>query len=497
MLLAGRPQLVGVDAPSMQALVGSPVSFDPSIVGQPDVAALPLLAAGEWRVELFLRTWTDVTADVRELSVDRGSRATGGITRATEAGTASVTLANRSRQYDPSINTDLYTGTPARITCSNGVSMVEVLTGRVVQIDMAFLSSGLDATVTLSMADAVSVLSQRNLAQLAVAVGAGDTVSQRIARILDAVGWPTALRDLSAGGAVLAATTYGGSAWDLITEVVDAEVGDVWVSPAGVVTFRTFVEALSGAAEATFSDNGTGLEFADIAVVYDDDSLVNQVQYALAGSPTVTTLTDNASVTKYTADVAASLSATELPFSTQAAADAWASLALYVLSEPELRVDSLSVLPRASSALVGPTLALDVSDRVNVVLSPIGGGTFSQSCWVRGISHTVSADRTWSTTLRLGSAARYRFFTFDDVELAQLDRWALTDAAGTFTGGRYVATAGNVVPRSDLNKLADQMVMVFDSAAARSAAIPSPTEGMVSYRRDVKKVQVYNGTTWV
>ncbi|NDD85814.1 hypothetical protein EBZ38_16255 [bacterium] len=221
------------------------------------------------------------------------------------------------------------------------------------------------------------------------------------------------------------------------------------------------------------------------------------MQYALAGAPTVTTLTDNASVTKYTADVAASLSATELPFSTQAAADSWASLALYVLAEPELRVDSLSVLPRASSALVAPVLALDVSDRVNVVLSPIGGGTFTQSCWVRGISHTVGADRTWSTTLRLGSAARYRYFTFDDVELGQLDRWALTDAAGTFTGGRYVATAGNVVPRSDLNRLADQMVMVFDSAAARSAAIPSPTEGMVSYRRDVKKVQVYNGTTWV
>ncbi|NDD85924.1 hypothetical protein EBZ38_16815, partial [bacterium] len=105
--------------------------------------------------------------------------------------------------------------------------------------------------------------------------------------------------------------------------------------------------------------------------------------------------------------------------------------------------------------------------------------------------------RTWSTTLRLGSAARYRFFTFDDVELAQLDRWALTDAAGTFTGGRYVATAGNVVPRSDLNRLADQMVIVVDSGADLVAQIPSPTAGRVAWRKDIKKLTVYNGMSWV
>lgn len=39
-------------------------------------------------------------------------------------------------------------------------------------------------------------------------------------------------------------------------------------------------------------------------------------------------------------------------------------------------------------------------------------------------------------------------------------------------------------------------VQTFADAAARTAAIPSPTEGIVSYLNDVDALQVYNGTAW-
>jgi hypothetical protein len=43
----------------------------------------------------------------------------------------------------------------------------------------------------------------------------------------------------------------------------------------------------------------------------------------------------------------------------------------------------------------------------------------------------------------------------------------------------------------------DQSVMVFAGTAARGSAIPSPSEGMVTYRSDDDLVEVYNGTSFV
>lgn len=43
----------------------------------------------------------------------------------------------------------------------------------------------------------------------------------------------------------------------------------------------------------------------------------------------------------------------------------------------------------------------------------------------------------------------------------------------------------------------DQVVTAFASAAARTSAVTSPVEGMVSYLADSKRVEMYNGTAWV
>jgi len=64
--------------------------------------------------------------------------------------------------------------------------------------------------------------------------------------------------------------------------------------------------------------------------------------------------------------------------------------------------------------------------------------------------------------------------------------------------GRKVFTAGEVLQAADVNDfLMDQSVMVFAGTAARGSAIPSPTEGMVTYRSDDDTVEVYNGSSFV
>jgi hypothetical protein len=63
---------------------------------------------------------------------------------------------------------------------------------------------------------------------------------------------------------------------------------------------------------------------------------------------------------------------------------------------------------------------------------------------------------------------------------------------------RKVFVAGEILTAADLQANAvDQSVMVFDDAAARTTAIPSPIEGMVTYLKDTDKLEKYNGTAWV
>jgi hypothetical protein len=62
---------------------------------------------------------------------------------------------------------------------------------------------------------------------------------------------------------------------------------------------------------------------------------------------------------------------------------------------------------------------------------------------------------------------------------------------------RKVFVAGEILTASDVNvNLMDQSVMVFDDAAARTTAIPSPIEGMVTYLKDVNQVQAFTGAVF-
>lgn len=63
--------------------------------------------------------------------------------------------------------------------------------------------------------------------------------------------------------------------------------------------------------------------------------------------------------------------------------------------------------------------------------------------------------------------------------------------------GRKVWTAGEILAAADVNSyLMDQSVMVFADATARTSAIASPTEGMVTYLSDTNALQYYDGAAY-
>lgn len=61
-----------------------------------------------------------------------------------------------------------------------------------------------------------------------------------------------------------------------------------------------------------------------------------------------------------------------------------------------------------------------------------------------------------------------------------------------------VFTNGSPLPASDLQTfLMNQSVMTFANSTARTAALPTPTEGMVTWLDDTNRLDVWNGSSWV
>ena len=64
--------------------------------------------------------------------------------------------------------------------------------------------------------------------------------------------------------------------------------------------------------------------------------------------------------------------------------------------------------------------------------------------------------------------------------------------------GFLTFTDGSILTAAQVNGyLMKQAVMYFATAAARSSAITSPEEGMVTYRADSDVIEYYNGTAWI
>ena len=64
--------------------------------------------------------------------------------------------------------------------------------------------------------------------------------------------------------------------------------------------------------------------------------------------------------------------------------------------------------------------------------------------------------------------------------------------------GRYTFTAGQKLTANQVNNyLQDQAVMRFADSAGRATAIPSPSEGMVTYLDSTNELYLYDGSAWL
>ena len=62
---------------------------------------------------------------------------------------------------------------------------------------------------------------------------------------------------------------------------------------------------------------------------------------------------------------------------------------------------------------------------------------------------------------------------------------------------RKVFEGFSILDAGDVNEyLMDQAVMSFAGTAARGSALPSPSDGMVSWLQDSDSLEIYDGSAW-
>ena len=93
-------------------------------------------------------------------------------------------------------------------------------------------------SAVLECIDALGEVGRAALAQLAAAVGAGETATARVQRILDAIGWRSAWRNLDAVNVPLMATKLGAQAADLLSQVADSTGASVYGDYDGRLRLR-------------------------------------------------------------------------------------------------------------------------------------------------------------------------------------------------------------------------------------------------------------------
>jgi hypothetical protein len=357
------------------------------------------------------RLWVDISCDVKDLETHLGgNRSDGALSRA-GASTCSLTLADPDRAYDP-LNPNspwqyagrsrLAPGTPvwvwAELVERYAVTTWRMFTGTVDtwQEDWALRKADREAHVVAS--DAVRTLVNLDWGEQDPQ-GTGETVAERIERILTHYGY-TGTRNLDSSGITLQATTLAQSAWELLGRATDDELGAIWIDRLGVLQFRN-------------RDTWRALTAPVLAVGCPDGyDAVLEAEVKASGETRNAVYASNKDGTTQVARSEPSISLygphnykrTDLGMQTDSQAGAWATFLVQVSGYPRAHIESVTLRPAFTPEIWPALLGLRlIQDRVKVQWQPPGEALVEATGRVLGIEHSITRNR-WETDLSLTMA---------------------------------------------------------------------------------------------
>jgi len=249
----------------------------------------------------------------------------------------------------------------------------------------------------------------------------GDHTGERLANILDTVGWPAADRDIDTGQSVL-----GPASWPADTKALDlgrlieaTEQGTLYIDhrDAGKLRFRDrhalLTETASTTSQATFTDelaDTTNVHYSGIEIDYDELEIINSVTVAWVGG--TVTRTDDTSID----DNREQSIKIDTLVTTQDEAEGIGDWVLAHLAEPQVRIRSITIKATgrdgtAADATWEQVLGRKFGDRITVIRHPQGiGDPIEADVIIDGIDHQIGGTgdaggiNTWTTTFRCSPA---------------------------------------------------------------------------------------------
>lgn len=236
-------------------------------------------------------------------------------------------------------------------------------------------------------------------AQISTVTGAtaGQLSGARIGKILDAISWPSSMRDIDAGQTTLQAdpgTTR--TALEAMQKVEISEYGALYVNASGSFVFqdRAYTTRSVSGTPVVFNDDGTGIEYFNALWLLNDVLIYNSAQITRLGGTTQST-SNQASIDKYFIH---SYNQQELLMETDTEAMNYAKAYVASRAETTTRCDAitLDLYTRNYDAGIVAALGLEFFDPVTITTTQPGSSALTKTLQVFGVAHSITPN-TWKT----------------------------------------------------------------------------------------------------
>jgi hypothetical protein len=238
-------------------------------------------------------------------------------------------------------------------------------------------------------------------AQISTVAGtsAGQLSGARINNLLDAISWPSSMRDIDPGlTTVQADPGTPRTALAACQTISMSEYGSFYVDATGSFVFqdRALTSSSVAATPTVFQDDGSaGLLYFDAAWVLNDTLIYNQANITRSGGTTQTAI-NQASIDKYFLH---SYTQTDLLMETDAVALDYAQAYVASRAETSVRCDAivLDLYTENYDAGIAAALGLDYFDPITVITTQPGSTTLQKTLQIFGVAMTINPNK-WRVT---------------------------------------------------------------------------------------------------
>ena len=385
--------------------------------------------------DTFGKVWTDVTEYVRTedgISLNRGATRQAGPYLTFEAGRLTLKLDNRSGDFDP-LNlsgpfvsagvSQLLPGLPISVEATYKGTMFQLFSGYVDTWNVTYPGqANTDSVVDVAATDPTGVLVAANTAKLDVAEGAGDTIADRLNRLLDRVRWSAEDRDIDdSGTASLAGTTFDAATWPEMQSTATSVNGYLWLSVRGTVVFRE-KSSFPRTHDFMVGDGGM-MPVVALELANDWEQVYNVVRLNRPDG-NEQTVVDEDSAAKFGFRT---FQRTDLVVDSDVQVADSAGYVLSQFRDQQLRLEGVSLEPdnTYSDDAWSTLLGMDILNRLSASVTTTDGRSIERDALVRGIALDIQPFRwNWQVSTMAAPDA-LGTFTLDDAALGLLDTGTL------------------------------------------------------------------------